>query len=111
MVCSPGLAHMRLTPNNCDELLFDDVIWVNQAKRDHFDFVTKMRERGIEVMEMHNLLTDIVQNPEALKWILDRKITANQVGVGLTNEVRSWLEGLEPRKLAEFLIGGVAGSD
>lgn len=111
MVCSPGLAHQRLTPSNCDELLFDDVIWVNQAKRDHFDFVTKMRERGIEVLEMHNLLTDIVGNPEALKWILDRKITPDTVGVGLTNEVRSWLEGLEPRKLAEFLIGGVAGED
>ncbi|QBF25386.1 arginine deiminase [Pseudomonas tructae] len=111
MVCSPGLAHQRLTPSNCDELLFDDVIWVNQAKRDHFDFVTKMRERGIEVLEMHNLLTDIVAQPEALKWILDRKITPDTVGVGLTNEVRSWLEGLEPRKLAEFLIGGVAGED
>ncbi|MGY2438617.1 arginine deiminase [Pseudomonas sp. SDO52101_S400] len=111
MVCSPGLAHQRLTPSNCDELLFDDVIWVNQAKRDHFDFVTKMRERGIEVLEMHNLLTDIVSNPEALKWILDRKITPDTVGVGLTNEVRSWLESLEPRKLAEFLIGGVAGED
>lgn len=111
MVCSPGLAHQRLTPGNCDELLFDDVIWVNQAKRDHFDFVTKMRERGIEVLEMHNLLTETVQRPEALKWILDRKITADTVGVGLTNEVRSWLEGLEPRDLAEFLIGGVAGQD
>jgi arginine deiminase len=33
MVCSPGLAHQRLTPGNCDELLFDDVIWVGQAKR------------------------------------------------------------------------------
>ncbi len=30
MVCSPGLAHQRLTPSNCDELLFDDVIWVNR---------------------------------------------------------------------------------
>ena len=70
MVCSPGLAHLRLTPNNCDELLFDDVIWVSQAKRDHFDFMTKMRERGIEVVEMHNLLEETVKNPEALKWIL-----------------------------------------
>ncbi|CRI55542.1 MULTISPECIES: arginine deiminase [Pseudomonas] len=111
MVCSPGLAHQRLTPSNCDELLFDDVIWVNQAKRDHFDFVTKMRERGIEVLEMHNLLTETVQNPEALKWILDRKLTDDTVGIGLKNEVRSWLEGLEPRKLAEYLIGGVAGED
>ncbi|MET1079744.1 MAG: arginine deiminase [Pseudomonas sp.] len=111
LVCAPGLAHQRLTPSNCDELLFDDVLWVSQAKRDHFDFVSKMREHGVEVLEMHNLLAETVQNPVALKWILDRKVTANQVGVGLQNEVRSWLESLEPRAQAEFLIGGVAGSD
>ncbi|WP_434154246.1 arginine deiminase [Pseudomonas sp. JZ134] len=111
LVCSPGLAHQRLTPSNCDDLLFDDVIWVNQAKRDHFDFVTKMRERGVEVLEMHNLLTETVKNPEALKWILDRKIVPNQVGIGLVNETRAWLESQEPRHLAEFLIGGVSGSD
>jgi len=111
MVCSPGLAHQRLTPNNCDELLFDDVLWVNQAKRDHFDFVTKMRDRGIDVLEMHNLLTDIVAMPEALDWILDHKVTPNQVGVGLVNEVKSWLKSLEPRHAAEYLIGGVSADD
>ncbi|MHC8299461.1 arginine deiminase [Pseudomonas sp. ZS1P83] len=111
MVCSPGLAHQRLTPGNCNELLFDDVLWVAQAKRDHFDFVTKMRERNIDVLEMHNLLTDIVCIPEAFDWILQRKITANSVGFGLVNEVESWLRGLEPRKIAEFLIGGVSADD
>ena len=50
MVCAPGVAHSRLTPSNCDQLLFDDVLWVENAKRDHFDFVTKMRDRGIEVV-------------------------------------------------------------
>ena len=111
MVCSPGLAHQRLTPSNCDELLFDDVLWVNQAKRDHFDFVTKMRERGIDVLEMHNLLTDIVAIPEALDWILEHKVTPNQVGVGLVNEVKAWIKSLEPRKAAEYLIGGVSADD
>ena len=111
MVCSPGLAHQRLTPSNCDELLFDDVLWVNQAKRDHFDFVTKMRDRGIDVLEMHNLLTDIVAIPEALDWILDHKVTPNQVGVGLVNAVKSWLKSLEPRQIAEYLIGGVSADD
>ena len=110
MVCSPGLAHQRLTPSNCDELLFDDVLWVSQAKRDHFDFVTKMRERDIDVLEMHNLLTDTLRNPQARQWVLDHKITDNLIGVGLKNEVRSWLESLEPRALAEFLIGGVSVS-
>ena len=111
LVCSPGLAHTRLTPANCDELLFDDVLWVSQAKRDHFDFVTKMRERGIEVLEMHNLLAETVSNPEALKWILDRKITANMVGLSIMNQVRAWLESLEPRQIAEYLIGGVIIND
>jgi arginine deiminase len=111
MVCSPGLAHQRLTPNNCDELLFDDVLWVSQAKRDHFDFVTKMRERGVNVLEMHNLLTTVVAIPEALDWILERKISANSVGVGLVNEVDSWIRSLEPRQLAEYLIGGVSADD
>ncbi|CAM2139295.1 arginine deiminase [Paraburkholderia tropica] len=111
MVCSPGLAHQRLTPSNCDELLFDDVIWVSQAKRDHFDFVTKMRERGVDVLEMHNLLTETVQHPEALKYILDRKIRPEMVGVSLAGEVRSWIESLEPRRIAEFLIGGVVAED
>ena len=111
MVCSPGLAHTRLTPDNCDDLLFDDVLWVSQAKRDHFDFVTKMRERDVEVLEMHNLLAETVSHPEALKWILDRKITANTVGVTVMHELRAWLEGLSPRQQAEFLIGGVSVND
>jgi arginine deiminase len=111
LVCAPGLAHERLTPSNCDDLLFDDVIWVQNARRDHFDFVSKMRERGVEVVELHNLLTEILAIDEAKKWLLDRKIIANQVGLGLVDDTRAYLEGLEPRKLAEFMIGGLATVD
>ncbi len=108
MVCAPGRAHQRLTPSNCDALLFDDVLWVENAKRDHFDFITKMRDRGIEVVEMHNLLAETVAIPEAKAWILDNQIIPNQVGVGLVDEIRSYLEGLPHRELAETLIGGLS---
>ncbi|HQR26555.1 MAG TPA: arginine deiminase [Nocardioides sp.] len=108
MVCAPGRAHARLTPSNCDDLLFDDVMWVENAKRDHFDFITKMRERGVEVLEMHNLLTETVAVPEAKAWILDHQIVPNQVGVELVDEVRGYLEGLPDRELAETLIGGLS---
>ena len=83
MVCAPGRAHQRLTPSNCDDLLFDDVLWVDNAKRDHFDFMAKMRDRGVEVLEMHNLLAETVAVPEAKKWILDNQVTANEVGLDL----------------------------
>jgi len=108
LVCAPGRAHQRLTPTNCDALLFDDVLWVDNAKRDHFDFMTKMRDRGIEVVEMHNLLAQTVAVPEAKKWILDHQVVPNQIGLGLIDEVRSYLEGLSDRDLAETLIGGLS---
>jgi arginine deiminase len=111
LVCAPGLAHQRLTPENCDELLFDDVIWLQQARRDHFDFVAKMVDRGVEVLELPELLADVVAIPEAREWVLDRTVTDDLVGTALTHEIRGWLTELAPSRLAEFLIGGVAYQD
>ena len=111
LMCAPGLAHKRLTPTNCHDLLFDDVMWVQNAQRDHFDFMAKMRDRGIEVVELHNLLAETMDIPEGRAWLLDRKITPNEVGLGLVDETRSFLDGLDSRPLAEFLIGGLATDD
>lgn len=111
LVCQPGLAHARVTPENAEELLFDDVLWVHQARTDHADFRIKMEERGVIVFEFHGLLKETVANKNARKWILDRRITENQVGVGMMNELRSWLDELPPEDLAIHLIGGITVSD
>ncbi len=111
LVCLPGLAHERLTPTNSDELLFDDVLWVQQARRDHFDFVDKMRDRGVDVVELHDELATTMAIPEARAWLLDRKIVANEVGVGLIDDTRSFLESLGDAELARFLIGGLSTRD
>ena len=94
LVCAPGLAHSRLTPSNCDDLLFDDVMWVQNAQRDHVDFMAKLRDRGIEVVELHDLLAETLAIPEAKAWLLDRKIVANEVGLGLVDGTRAFLESL-----------------
>ncbi|MCB0894104.1 MAG: arginine deiminase [Nocardioidaceae bacterium] len=111
MVCAPGLAHRRLTPSNNDELLFDDVMWVENAQRDHADFVNKMTQRGVEVVELHDLLAQTLDVPGARDWLLDRKIVPNRVGLGLVDATRGYLETLPSRQLAEFLIGGLATQD
>ena len=111
LVCAPGLAHRRLTPSNAGDLLFDDVMWVDNAQRDHADFVGKLQQAGVEVVELHDLLTATLTDPSARSWLLDRKITANEVGLGLVDPARAFLETLEPRGLAEFLIGGMATAD
>ncbi|MEV8629909.1 arginine deiminase [Streptomyces sp. NPDC051079] len=111
LVCSPGLAHRRLTPTNSDDLLFDDVMWVENAQRDHADFVNKLTQRGVEVVELHNLLAETMAIAEARSWLLDRKIVPNEVGLGLVDDTRAYLDSLAPRALAEFLIGGLSTAD
>ncbi len=111
LVCAPGLAHRRLTPTNADDLLFDDVMWVQNAQRDHADFVDKLTSRGVEVVELHDLLAQTMAIPDARSWLLDRKIVANEVGLGMVDDTRAFLESLDPPKLAEYLIGGLATSD
>ncbi|MFG2608885.1 arginine deiminase [Streptomyces anulatus] len=111
LVCAPGLAHRRLTPTNSGDLLFDDVMWVENAQRDHADFVAQLTGRGVEVVELHELLAATMADPEARAWLLDRKITANEVGLGLIDDTRAFLETLTPQHLAEYLIGGLATAD
>jgi arginine deiminase len=111
LVCAPGLAHLRLTPTNAAGLLFDDVMWVEQARLHHADFVGKLLARGIEVVELRDLLAQTMGIPEAKAWLLDRKIVPNEVGIGLVDGTREFLESLSTGELAEFLIGGLATGD
>ena len=108
LVCRPGLAHQRLTPGNAADLLFDDVLWVQEAQKDHYDFVLKMRERGVEVLDLHEMLAETMKDKAARAWVLDRRITANDVGGGAARFMRPWLDEMPAEKLAEHLIGGIA---
>ncbi len=111
LVCSPGLAHNRLTPSNCNDLLFDDVMWVDNAIRDHDEFVEMMRGRSIEVLELHHLLAETLAMPVARRWLLDRKITPGEVGLGLVADIRAFLDSLDAMELARYMIGGLSTTD
>jgi arginine deiminase len=108
IVHRPGLEMRRLTPSNCKELLFDDVIWTRRARQEHDAFVDLMSEEfGVVVYRVHELLQDVVDDPEGRAYILDRKLVPNEVGVGGTATMRAWMNEMDPAKLVAHLIGGV----
>jgi arginine deiminase len=111
IVCKPGLAHRRLTPSNCEDLLFDDVFWVKQARKDHDVFSDLMRGEGVEVLDTGTLLAETLDIPEARKWVLDHRVRPQDVGVGMRTELRGWLDELPGADLSEFLIGGLTVDD
>src|SRR4029453_384142 len=65
MVHRPDLSLQRLAPSHHAELLFDDVLWVERAQAEHDAFVAVMRERGVEVFYLHELLGETLSASEA----------------------------------------------
>jgi len=111
IVCRPGLAHRRLTPANCQELLFDDVFWVKQAQKDHDVFAATMRGEGVAVLDVNVLLAETLDSAGGRAFVLDHRINADQVGVGMIGELRAWMEELPGPQLAEYLLGGLAADE
>lgn len=111
IVCRPGLAHRRLTPANCRELLFDDVFRVKQAQLDHDIFTALLREEGVEVLDLNGLLAETLNLAEARRGLLDLRLAPDHIGVGATGDLRAWMEELPGVRLADYLIGGLTAAD
>jgi arginine deiminase len=99
---------MRLTPGNCRELLFDDVIWVKKARQEHDAFMDALRERNVVVHEFGAMLAETLADDTARAWLLDHRVDVTTLGHGTCGEVRAWLEGMPAEQLAMYLIGGIA---
>jgi arginine deiminase len=108
MVHRPDLSLQRLTPSNHDDLLFDDVLWVERAQYEHDQFVAKMRERGVEVFHLVDLLGEaLAASDDGRKRLIELAVSEYTVGVSLVDEVRAMLWNLKPDVLAKHLIGGL----
>ena len=109
IVHRPDLSLQRLTPANHDELLFDDVLWVERAQWEHDQFVARMRERGVEVYYVQDLLAEaLAASDEGRQRLIELVASEYTVGLGLVDDgprrpVGSW----RPTQLAQHLIGGL----
>ena len=100
MVHRPDLAHERLSPSNCHELLFDDVIWVRRARQEFDAFVDLMRSRGVEVLLLHELLAQTLEDREGREWLLSRRVRPEDVTVMFAEPMAEWLTEMAAKELA-----------
>ncbi|HBC7060866.1 TPA: arginine deiminase, partial [Escherichia coli] len=91
MLHRPNLSLKRLTPSNCQELLFDDVLSVERAGEEHDIFANTLRQQGIEVLLLTDLLTQTLDIPEAKSWLLETQISDYRLGPTFATDVRTWL--------------------
>ncbi|MBG0833213.1 arginine deiminase [Planomonospora sp. ID67723] len=103
----PELSLKRLTPSNKDELLFDDVLWVQRAVEEHEEWQQVLRDRGVTVHMLSDLIRTTIDIPEARKHILDGSVDERYLGPMATDAIRNTLDGLDTVMLARFLTGGI----
>src|SRR5215831_15537265 len=107
IVHRPDIAHERLSPTNCHDLLFDDVIWVRRARQEHDAFVDLMRDADVEVLIFHDLLAETLEDKKARKWILERRLRPEEVTAMFAEPLTEWAQGLPAAELATMLTGGL----
>ncbi|WP_327134445.1 arginine deiminase [Streptomyces sp. NBC_01343] len=101
----------RLTPTNKDELLFDDVLWAKRARDEHDAFADVLRDRGVRVHLLADLLTETLDRIEARQLVLDRVFDEREFGILGTDRLRTHFDSLEPAALTACLIGGVTKAE
>jgi arginine deiminase len=104
----PGRELKRLTPRNNDSLLFDGIPWVARAQEEHDIFAAALRDRGVEVLYLDALLTDVLATPEARADLTDAALADVRLGDVLRRRVADYLACLDPPGLAAVLIAGLA---
>lgn len=72
VIChTPGPELLAVTPSNREQYLYDDIIDLEQARREHATF-REVLEQFAEVLEVRDLLAEIVDEPEVRAFLVDR---------------------------------------
>ncbi|KFI09369.1 arginine deiminase [Vibrio coralliilyticus] len=111
LLARPERALTHLTPSNCHELLFDDVLAVEAAGKEHDQFAQTLTNQGVEVLLLHDLLVETLAVKEAKEWLLDTQISDFRYGPTFARDLRHYLSDMDNEHLATILLGGLAYSE
>ncbi len=63
----PGNELLNLTPDTLGDLLFDDIPYLPDAQKEHDAFAKALRDNGVEVVYLEDLMADVIASSEEIK--------------------------------------------
>jgi arginine deiminase len=111
MLHRPGNELKRLTPRNNDRLLFDGIPWVSRAQDEHDAFAEALRDRGVEVLYLTDLLTETLANEAARNHAITTTLSGLHLGDTMRGYLARVLRDLSPEELTGYLTAGVRNDE
>ena len=107
----PGQELARLTPSNMADLLFDDLPWVSRAQDEHDRFAQALRDLGVEVLYLRDLLRETLTVPQARQFVFAELLDDEILGPAMIGPLLQVLDAMDARDLADALIDGLTKAE
>ncbi|MEO1087202.1 MAG: arginine deiminase family protein, partial [Acidobacteriota bacterium] len=106
LIHRPGLEIDWMVPSMMDRLLFDDILYGEDARHEHDQFRDVLEAAGVETLDPQVLLGEVLQD-EALRREAVDTVAATGDGARLSPDVIDLLRSLDGEALATALVAGL----
>lgn len=106
----PGMEIENLTPKWLEELLFDDIPWLDLAVREHDAFADVFRSHGVEVLYLSDLTAQALDSDSEVKerfitqFISEANVTSETLSEVIGDYLRSFSD---TRAMVEKTMAGI----
>ncbi len=109
LVHRPGAELSRITPGTAAAFPCGRVPWLSRAQAEHDALTRTLRDQGVDVMYLTELLQDVLEYQPARDQVAAAALDpgADRLGESLRGQVRAHLDGLDPETLSRVLITGL----
>ena len=104
----PGEELENLVPDYLTDLLFDDIPHLEVAQKEHDAFAQVLRDRGVEVLYLDELVTEALADPSVRhEFIVEMVAASKQEGRRVSDALVAYLEQMDTRAMVRKIMAGV----
>lgn len=106
MLHRPGKELDRLTNKNKEDLLFDELIWLDLAQREHDSFAEILRATGTEILYFEDCLATAIENQQVRTEFIRETMALEALDRRITDCMTEFFMSLPAKQLAKHFIEG-----